>query len=258
MSELYFFKNALRDLARPGKMVSALLLVALAVLIAVLVRAGAKPGEFNADETYNNISAKLVFGFILIILSVVFATGAVVQDVERKTIPYLLVRPVPRWRILLVKYLAIVLVTTLIVMAADILTALIIYGAKGITHSALGRDLLILPIGALAYGAFFLLMSTAFSRPLVFGLIYSFVIEEFFSNLPGDWQKLSIMGYLHALSPHLAVNSDTGFQMAALSSSDAIPAWLAWTVLSSVIGIGLIGSLVIFSVKEYTPREDTA
>src|SRR5690348_11609469 len=105
MSDLYLFKNTLRDMARPGKLAAAGLLVGLSLLIAVLLRANAKVGEYNPAEAYNTVSALLVFGFMLVILSVVFSTGIIVQEIEQKTIPYLLTRPMPRWRILFAKYL---------------------------------------------------------------------------------------------------------------------------------------------------------
>ena len=64
MSDIYLFRNTLRDLVRPGKLTAAVLLVGLAVLFGILARANVKPEEFSAAETYNGISARLVFGFI--------------------------------------------------------------------------------------------------------------------------------------------------------------------------------------------------
>ena len=153
MSDLFLFRNTLRDLLRPRKLISALILIGLVVTIAALWRTQSRDSEFKADHIYNFLSSYFVFGYILIILTVVFSTSAVSQEIEQKTIPYLLIRPVPRWRILLVKYLAITLVATLTVWIADTLVALTVYGFSGLSDSRLGRDLCILPVGVFAYSA---------------------------------------------------------------------------------------------------------
>lgn len=255
MSDIYLFRNTLRDLIRPGKLTAAVLLVGLAVLFGILARANVKPAEFSPAETYNGISARLVFGFILVILSVVFATDLIVQEMEQKTIPYLLTRPIPRWRILLVKFLASVFVTTAIVWIADIGVALSVFGIGQIGHSRLWQDMLILPIGALAYSAVFLLLATIFSKPLLFGLAYAFGWESWTPYLPGDWQKISLMSYLHALAPHLDTTNSTILDQ--VLAPTGIPIWLAWTVLTTVIISGMFGAMLVFSFNEYTPREET-
>jgi ABC-2 type transport system permease protein len=254
MSDFYLFRNTVRDLARPGKLAAALLLVGLFLLIAVLARTNARAGDFHPIGIFDSISARLVFGFMLIILSVVFATGVIVQEVEQKTIPYLLTRPIPRWRILFAKYAAVVLVTSSTLCIADLLVALALFGPGKLGQSRLWQDCLILPVGALAYGGLFLLLATIFERPLIFGLAYAFGWESWAPYLPGDWSKVSLMSYLHALAPHLdSVNATSADSVLAPVN---IPAWLAWCVLSCVIAASLLAAHIIFSIREYTPREE--
>lgn len=251
MSDFYHFVNSLRDLLRPRRLVAAGILIGLAVLLAVIQRYKSPSGEFDPAAIYNGLSSSLIFGFILVILSVVFTTGLIAQETEQKTISYLLTRPVPRWRILLPKFLAAVVVTTVIVWLTAILVAIIVYGFKGIPQSRLGRDMLILPVGVLAYSALFLFVSTLLNRPLIYGLVYAFGWESWVPSLPGDWQKLSLMAYLHALAPHLSDAAE------AAGDTPAISMPLAWGVLLGVIVVGLIAALMVFSVREYVPREDT-
>jgi ABC-2 type transport system permease protein len=253
MSDLYLFRNTLRDLIRPGKLVAAALLVAVAVLIAVLMRASAGPGHFDPAASYNGISSVLVFGYMVVILSLVFATGVIAQEIEQKTIPYLLTRPMPRWRILLAKYAAAVVVTTATVWLADFVVALTLFGPAKLGASHLWKDILILPVGAMAYSGLFLLLATIVPRALLYGLAYAFV-EPLLPMLPGDWQKISLLSYLHALAPHLdAADLDAAGQ--AAGSSD-IAVWLAWTVVAAVIVASVIFALAIFSTREYTPQEE--
>jgi ABC-2 type transport system permease protein len=256
MSDLYLFRNTLRDLTRPGKLAAALFLVGLFLLIAVLARLNAKAGEFHPVETYDFISARLVFGFMLGILSVVFATGVIVQEMEQKTIPYLLTRPIPRWRILAAKYVAVVLATSATLCITEIAVALALFGPYKLGQSRLWQDCVILTVGALAYGGLFLLLATVFERPLVLGLGYVFGWESWAPYLPGDWSKVSLMSYLHALAPHL--DSANAGNVDSVLAPVNIAAWLAWTVLSCVIVGSVLSALVLFSVREYTPREERA
>jgi len=255
MSDLYLFKNTLRDMARPGKLAAAALLIAVAVMVAVLNRANAKPNEFDAVAAYNGISAILVFGFMLVILSGVFSTGIILQEIEQKTIPYLLTRPMPRWRILLAKYLGVVLATTLTIWIADIAVALALFGPARLGASHLWKDMLILPVGAMAYSGLFMLLASVFPKALLFGLAYAFV-EPLLVQLGGDWSKISLLSYLHALAPHLDAG-DANLTTQALAVTD-IPTWIAWTIVIMVI-LGSVGAaLVVFSTKEYIPQEDRA
>src|SRR5260370_35239347 len=101
MSDIYHFMNSLRDLTRPRKLVAAVLLIGLAAFMAILQRYKLPSGEYDPADVYNQISVWLIFRFMLVILAVVSTTGLIAQEVEQKTISYLLTRPIPRWRILL-------------------------------------------------------------------------------------------------------------------------------------------------------------
>jgi ABC-2 type transport system permease protein len=254
MSDLTLFRITLRDLVRPGKLAAGAALIAVAVIVAVLMRANAEKGEFNPAAAYNGISSVLVFGYILVILSLVFSTGIISQEVEQKTIPYLLTRPMPRWRILLAKYAAVVVVTTVMLWIADAAVALSLFGPARIGTSHLWKDVLILPIGAMAYSGLFMLLATIVPKALLYGLGYAF-IEPLLPLLPGDWQKISLLSYLHALAPHLdAGDATVSTQVVA---ADIAP-WIAWTVVSAVICGSVLLALMIFSVREYTPQEERA
>ena len=381
MTDFYLFRTALRDLLQPGKIATAALLALLPPFIGLLWRMGAKE-DFSAELAYNLLSASLVFGFVLVILSVVFSTGVISQEIEQKTIMYLLTRPVPRWRIALVKFAAATLVTTAAAWLSCILLAGVIFGtglfsasprlntaqikdAKSLvvalrdspepvsfylqgelsqsvknrvdayneerrprrllladlttdlnrilekeplydkerfvdvklspqTQTLLnqnptsganlyalnralledaypdifsrsespaprvGRDLLILPIGALAYGAVFLLLATLVTRPLIYGLLFAFGWETWVPSLPNDFQKFSIMAYLRVLAPHQMPDSGSEGANAALSifNPATISRPFAWAIMLGVGAVCLFAALFAFSTREYTPRDD--
>lgn len=258
MSDLYLFRGALKDLLSPKKMAAALILSTLPALLSLVWRAFAR-SEFQPEVVYNTLAAGLVFGFILVILAVVFGTGVVSQEIEQKTIVYLLTHPVPRWRILLVKFLAAFLVITVTVSLAAVALAFAAFGPNRLAESRLGRDLLVLPIGALGYGALFLLLATVLNRPLLYGLLFAFGWESWVPNLPGNFQKVSLMSYLRVLAPHPQPEAESVeiSQLLTVLNPVTIPESTAKWVLFGVIVVALAAALFLFSINEYVPRDDT-
>jgi ABC-2 type transport system permease protein len=259
MSDLYIYRNTLRDLLRPKKLVAVALLVALPALVALLLHIK-PPHDTTQQEFYDNITIYLVYNFVLVILSVIFGTGVITEEVEQKTIVYLLTRPVPRWRILLMKYAATVTMTTLTVWLAAFCLALATVGPQELTHCGLPRDVGMLLVGALAYGGLFLLVATLVDRPLVFGLLYAFGWETWVPNLPGNFKYLSLMAYLRVLAPHSGADAapQTANPFVAAVSTEIITGRVATLALLGVIVGALAAALAIFSVREYVPREEAA
>ena len=381
MTDFYLFRAALRDLLLPRKILPGILLALLPPLIGLLWRFGARE-DFSAELAYNLLSASLIFGFVLVILSVVFSTGVIAQDIEQKTIMYLLTRPVPRWRILLTKFAAAALVTTGAAWLSCVLLAVVVFGTSLFSPSPrlttaqikdaktlvaqlkdspepvsfylqgelsesvksridsydenkrpkrrlladltadlnrilekgplyekerfadvkispptqrllaqnpadraglyalnralledaypdifsrsespfprVGRDLLMLPVGALAYGSVFLLLATLVQRPLIFGLLFAFGWETWVPSLPNDFQRVSIMSYLRVLAPHRMPDSGSEGANAALAifNPATISMPFAWGAALGLIVVALFASLVAFSTREYTPRDD--
>ncbi len=381
MTDFYLFRSALRDLLLPRKILPAVLLSLLPPVIGLLWRFGGAE-DFSAELAYNLLSASLVFGFVLVILSVVFSTGVIAQEIEQKTIMYLLTRPVARWRILLVKFAAAALVTTAAAWISCVLLAVTVYGgelisgsnrlttaqmkdaktlvtqlkdspepvsfylqgelspdvklrvdsynedrkpnrqliadltadlnrilSKGLLYDKdrfaevklapqtrellaknpaageglyalnralltdaypdifsspasplphVGRDLLLLPVGALMYGSVFLLLATLVARPLIYGLLFAFGWETWVPSLPNDFQRVSIMSYLRVLAPHRMPDSGAEGANAALAifNPATISQPSAWSVAFGLTAIALFAALTAFSTREYTPRDD--
>ena len=251
--DLFLLRTALHDVVRPRRLVAALLLTVLPAAIALLWRSLATPGRFAPADAYNSLAANLVFGFILTILSVIYGTAVVSQEIEQRTIVYLLTRPVPRWRILLAKFAGSALAITITVCLSALLLALVLYGPTRLGTGQLGRDLRILPVGALAYGSLFLLFATFLARPLTYGLLFAFGWESWVPNLPGSFARLSLMAHLRALAPHPASARTAGFLD---DFAPDITQGQAWLVLAVVIAASLLGALAVFSAREYAPRED--
>jgi hypothetical protein len=124
--------------------------------------------------------------------------------------------------------------------------------------SQLARDLAVLPVGALAYGSLFLLLGTLLSRPLVYGLIFAFGWESWVPNLPGTFQRVSVMSYLRVLAPHphpSTGQSDLDALLAMLNPQTITEA-TAQRALAVIIIVALAAALYVFTKREYVPRDD--
>src|SRR4051794_25838421 len=169
---------------RTAKLALALSLIpALFAAIYVLRPWGVTPGGFLGD-----LFRELILPTLLPIVVLLPATAAFGEELEDGTLPYLLMKPVTRLRLVLGKYVAAMLVAV---------PALLI----GLTGTALlasrGRDLDLLwsrmvgmagasAMAALLLGAVFMLVSLFVPRALLVGIIYVFVWESLLGRfLPG-------------------------------------------------------------------------
>lgn len=256
--ESFLYRNALKDYLRPRKLIITLLLMLLPLPLALIQRGQAE--RIEPAIIYGQLVEGWVAKFILIILCVIYGTGIIANEVEQKTILYLLTRPVARWRILFAKYLAACTAAFIAVGGAILVTAIATYGGK-IGSVPLLRDGAVMGVGVLVYTALFLLLGTILNRPLIVGLLFGFAWESWVPNMPGSFHKFSLISYLRALTPHSAFQGDNIDVTQALSDvssavNDTISKGMAWSVLLIALALFLGLALTIFSTREYVPRDD--
>jgi ABC-2 type transport system permease protein len=262
MTDLLLMRATLREALRPRRLVIALLLTVLPAAIGLLWRLLAAKESFAPAEVYDSLVVGLIFSFALTILSVTYGTGVVSQEIEQRTIVYLLTRPLPRWRLLLARFLVSVLVVAVVCVLATVLLALTVFGPTQIGAANIGPDLNALILGAFAYGSLFLLLGTAVPRPLTWGLIFVFGWETWVPKLPGSFALLSVMSYLRALasreiSADPAENAGDNLLLAfSRAPNVTISPAVAWTTLLLLTAFCLITAMIVFSKREYVPRED--
>src|SRR5579871_4001132 len=126
MIESYLYTSSLREFLR-FKRIFVWLLIGVAGLGLSAVWPKLSHGATRA-ETFDNVSSILVF-HALALASAIFTTAVVSQEVEQKTIVYLLTRPVARWKLLLFRYLASATVVAILAMIGETLVSLGVYGA---------------------------------------------------------------------------------------------------------------------------------
>ena len=202
---------------------------ALMILVAVLYRLG-NPPDAEALEVTRTLLADFGLGVVLPLVAVIVGTAAIGSELDDGTVIYILARPVPRWRIALVKLFVAWFVVTLLVSPATFVAGLIGYGDATIALAYAVAA----AFGALEYTAVFLALSLITSRALVVGLAYVVVWEGVVAGLFAGTRALSIRQ--HALAVVEAIGGEAAAS-AELTIGVAIGVGLAVTLLA--IGLAI-------------------
>src|SRR5688572_21877533 len=141
------------------------LLGALLVLIAAIFRLSGEVIGTDGIEITRRLLGDFGIGVLLPLVAVIVGTSALGSEIDDGTIVYLLAKPVPRWRIVLVKLVVAWLVTSVLIAPAIVIAGLV---AGGETQLAIGHGLAAL-VGALEYTAIFVALSLVTSRALFIG-----------------------------------------------------------------------------------------
>ena len=147
-----------------------------------------RPWDVTASDVLSDLFRELVVPTLLPIVVLLPATAAFGDELEDGTLPWLLMKPVSRVRLVLGKYMAVMLVTIPALVLGLAVTTLIASRAPGADDVS---RLLLAMAGAAAMaaallGAVFLLVSLIIPRALLVGMIYIFAWESLLGRfLPG-------------------------------------------------------------------------
>lgn len=191
--------------------------------------------------------------FAVPVLAVFYGTALIADEVEDKTLTYLLTRPVARASVLLGKYLAYLVCTVAVVLPAVVLMWLLvvpIHGNLAASFPDLAADLGILVVGLAAYGALFALVGATLRRPLLFGLIFVFGWESLTMALPGYLRQLTVAHYLQGLVPH-AMPSESPLAILQSVFRDPPSLFESLVGLGAVVLVGLTLAARAVSRREY-------
>ena len=184
-----------RQLAGSRRLWLVLALVSLPVLAAVLFHVGET--TTTSAEFADDITATLIASGILPLVMLLFATSAFGNELGDRTLGYLTLKPLARWRIVVPKLLAALLVGGVPVAASGFLAVALVGDGDvgGAVATALG-----LLVGAAAYAAIFTWAGLATRHALVFGLVYVFVWEAALAAYLDGIRFLSVRRYTLASS----------------------------------------------------------
>lgn len=193
----------------------------LPVLFAVIYLL--RPWTPRPAEYFLDIFRELIVPTLLPVVVLLPATAAFGDELEDETLPYLLMKPVSRLRLVLGKYFAVLLVTIPSLVAGLALTALVL--SRGVNGE---RVWPLLPamagsaaMGAILLAAAFLLVSLVIPRALLAGMIYIFAWESLLGRFLPGVKSISSREYMLNVFEALRSNAPSGAGSAALTMAIA-------------------------------------
>jgi ABC-2 type transport system permease protein len=284
---LLFWRTYLPRILRARRTLIVALGCAL-IPVAALFLLGLEYGP-SPIEAFMYPSYYMVLMVLVPLAAVITGSVIVSEEVEDRTISYLLTRPIPRATILLGRWLACATVLSVMFLGTiGGLRAVVEWKAttwrakepqtvewtnrrgekrtderkhKGPPELLTAMEDGELPeglfeavlvsalLGAAVYSALFAALGTSNRHPMIVGLGYAFAIELFLSNLPGSSQALSVQYYLRSML--LSSNPDLWgrLQDVQLKTYDTTGQALATLAIVLVVSLGA-GSWVI-SRRQY-------
>jgi ABC-type Na+ efflux pump permease subunit len=233
-----------------------IVIAAVLRIIDVLYRAGF---QINGARTSGGVIFGLIIWilyirFIVPVLGVFYGTALIADEVEDKTITYLFTRPISRSAVLLGKYLAYLVCTTLLVLPSVMIVFFIVVptggGSIAQAFPSLLTDFGMLVVGLMAYGAVFALVGTRLKRPLIVGLVFAFGWEPGVLFFPGYLKRATVMYYLQALVSHeMPQDSAVAMIMQVFREVPSLPTSLAG--LAVITGVSLWFAARAVEEREY-------
>lgn len=177
---------------RRSVMVGIVLL--LPVIIAIVFRASGESENTSPIEFAFDFVADLILATLLPLVALVLGTTALGSEIEDGTVVFLLSKPIPRWKVVVVKATIAAVATALLAVPATIATTWIVTGSPGDGGLVAGLAVAAL-VASVVYSVVFVALSALTGRALVIGLLYVFVWESLLANLFSGIAWLSVREY---------------------------------------------------------------
>lgn len=193
------------------------------------------PEEFSVRELREIFANDLYLDFftatLLPLAILVLATAALGDEIEDRTMQYLALKPISRFRIAVEKLLAVFGVSIPIIWAGITLTwAIVAYGHFNEMRDLLLPALLSSLVAIIGFGPLFVLVSLFWQRALLIGVFYVFVWETSLSRVLTGIRAISIRHYTQSMFVRLA--DDRRIVIDSVSSET--------TVIITVVALGLV------------------
>jgi ABC-2 type transport system permease protein len=191
------FKLTLRQMAGRRRLVLILLLAALPVGLAVILRIFASGDEEFTENFISTIVDAMIIAIIMPIAIMTLATSAFGNELEDRTLNVLVLKPVSRFSIVLPKLLGSIIVVAPLMAVAGI--AVMVIGLEQSDGPAIIATGVALIAGVITYAAMFTWAGLLSSRALGFAVVYVFLWEGLLSTFLSGIRYLSVRGYTLAI-----------------------------------------------------------
>jgi len=168
------------------------------------------------------------------IVTMALSTASFGNELEDRTLSFLTLKPIARWRIAVPKLLASLAISGPLLIASGVAAALL--GFDGSVRAAVAVGVAVL-VGVSAYAAIFTWAGLVTSRALAFALLYVLLWEGVISTFIDGVNYLSVRGYTLGIMYGM---NETGFQALServIEFPAAIVGAVAVTVVFWLLGV---------------------
>ncbi len=206
-----------------GRALVILGLGALAVVVGLALRAGADD-QVTAGTRFINGFA---FTTVVPVCALVFSSSALGDTVDDRTLVYLWLTPVARWRIAAAATLASITVALPLVFVPVVLAA----AATGAGGALVGGTAVACIVGTVGYAGVFTALGLRVRRALLWGIAYILIWEGFVATASDTAAKLSLRAYTASI---LSQYTGVGLRLGALTLASGI-------VVPLLVGLAFVG-----------------
>ena len=213
--------------------------------------------DFKIGSLFPKLALSMYLHFLLPLMAVFIGTSVIIDEVESATLPYLLVRPIPRWQIIFTKTLASeVLLALILAISMIIIYVFMLPDGLEVSGSTLLYYLLVLIIGSFTYVALFSFVGGIVRKPVLTSLLFAFGWEKIVGSLPGSLRYMTVIYYLNRLFPFKQTATTANIFSLLRANSSTIAVWKALLVLLFIIGFFHFLAVSLLSWKEYAHQDE--
>jgi ABC-2 type transport system permease protein len=207
-------------------------------------------------------AAALEFAFVFNLIphtlaplaALLYAAGIIQDEVEEQTLTYLLLRPLPRWVLYLVKLLATILVTSILVAVFTTATfaTIALMASEPPTAGLIGRALTmagLLALAQVAYCGLFGFLGLFTRHSFLAGVAYIVILEGLLASIPTVARQMTVMYYFRVLALRWLEPAEGKAWVIDLATAPA-----AQTCVLTLLGVGLVSALaaaIYFAGREF-------
>lgn len=251
------FTHGVKDLVRRRRLLFIGFAGLLPVLLSMLWRTQGMEA-FGAAAFFSNLVGTVYLSFLVYLVGLAFGVTTIHDEIEGRTITYLLTRPIDRIAVYAGKLAAVQLMAAvLLALSLVVCFVVIVVGNFG----ALNTDFLqqymnhvwIVLLATLVFTGLFAVFGVTFQRPLVWGVVYVFAWEGLVSKIPGRLQTWTLEFHVRnvMMRDDDVQGSVMDFLREMLVENPEVGAWTSVGILlAALVAFSVIGG-VIFGRREY-------
>ena len=186
------FRLSLRQITGVRRVAVVCLLALLPVALALVLRLTESDSNGDTQDFVNGVINALIVGVVLPIIAISLSTSAFGNDLEDRTLSFIMMTPIARWKIALSKLTASILVGAPVAIVSAAVTIFI--GLGGDVNSVVAVCVGLL-VGVVAYASVFTWAGLMTTRALAFAIVYVFLWEGALATLVHGVKYLSISTY---------------------------------------------------------------